>query len=97
MIYSKYFLLPTFLMVLGVKFSEIFSSVRNMMRIVVLPALSDNYMYLLIDNTTKQAAIVDPVDVTKVFFMFKKVKTGRIVGATILVCWLYGIIIRCFC
>ncbi|VDN55795.1 unnamed protein product [Dracunculus medinensis] len=66
MIYSKYFLLPTFLMVLGVKFSEIFSSVRNMMRIVVLPALSDNYMYLLIDNTTKQAAIVDPVDVTKI-------------------------------
>ncbi|XP_050548831.1 hydroxyacylglutathione hydrolase, mitochondrial isoform X2 [Daktulosphaira vitifoliae] len=30
-------------------------------KIQVLPALSDNFMYLLIDNTTKEAAIVDPV------------------------------------
>ena len=32
------------------------------MKIRILPALSDNYMYLLVDNDTKEAAIVDPVD-----------------------------------
>ena len=31
------------------------------MTVNVLPALSDNYMYLLVDKTTKEAAIVDPV------------------------------------
>ena len=30
--------------------------------IKLLPALSDNYMYLLIDKATKEAAIVDPVN-----------------------------------
>uniref|UniRef100_W8B4Y8 hydroxyacylglutathione hydrolase n=2 Tax=Ceratitis capitata TaxID=7213 RepID=W8B4Y8_CERCA len=34
----------------------------NSMHIKVLPALQDNFMYLIIDNTTKEAAIVDPVD-----------------------------------
>lgn len=28
----------------------------------ILPALSDNYMYLIICNKTKEAAIVDPVN-----------------------------------
>ena len=32
------------------------------MRVRILPALSDNYMYLLMDNRTNQAAIVDPVE-----------------------------------
>ncbi|XP_018318957.1 hydroxyacylglutathione hydrolase, mitochondrial [Agrilus planipennis] len=32
------------------------------MKVKVLPALSDNYMYLIIDEKTKEAAIVDPVD-----------------------------------
>lgn len=32
------------------------------MKIRVLPALQDNYMYLLIDPVTKNAAIVDPVE-----------------------------------
>jgi len=32
------------------------------MRVKILPALSDNYMYLLVDNKTNQAAIVDPVE-----------------------------------
>lgn len=32
------------------------------MKVRILPALSDNYMYLLVDTATKQAAIVDPVD-----------------------------------
>lgn len=30
--------------------------------IKILPALSDNYMYLVICNKTKEAAIVDPVN-----------------------------------
>ena len=34
----------------------------NSMRVRILPALSDNYMYLLVDNNTNQAAIVDPVE-----------------------------------
>lgn len=36
---------------------------RRMLSVAVVPALSDNYMYLLIDTNTKKAAIVDPVDV----------------------------------
>lgn len=31
------------------------------MRVRILPALSDNYMYLLIDEESNEAAIVDPV------------------------------------
>lgn len=36
------------------------------MRVELLPALSDNYMYLLIDEDSKEAAIVDPVEPIKV-------------------------------
>lgn len=36
------------------------------MKIELLPALTDNYMYLLIDEDTKEAAIVDPVEPVKV-------------------------------
>uniref|UniRef100_A0A2I3TV77 Hydroxyacylglutathione hydrolase n=1 Tax=Pan troglodytes TaxID=9598 RepID=A0A2I3TV77_PANTR len=36
------------------------------MRVEVLPALTDNYMYLVIDDETKEAAIVDPVQPQKV-------------------------------
>ena len=32
------------------------------MRVRILPALSDNYMYLLVDENTNEAAIVDPVE-----------------------------------
>jgi len=32
----------------------------------IVPVLSDNYMYLVIDNQTKDAAIVDPMDTTHV-------------------------------
>ncbi|GAB0097246.1 Hydroxyacylglutathione hydrolase [Sergentomyia squamirostris] len=32
------------------------------MDVKILPALQDNYMYLIIDKATKNAAIVDPVD-----------------------------------
>ncbi|XP_012276116.1 hydroxyacylglutathione hydrolase, mitochondrial isoform X2 [Orussus abietinus] len=32
------------------------------MKVEILPALEDNYMYLIVDDETKEAAIVDPVD-----------------------------------
>ena len=31
------------------------------MKVRILPALTDNYMYLVVDEATKEAAIVDPV------------------------------------
>ena len=31
------------------------------MTVHILPALQDNYMYLLVDKQSKEAAIVDPV------------------------------------
>jgi len=36
------------------------------MGVTVLPALSDNYMYLIVDENTRQAAVVDPVEPQKV-------------------------------
>lgn len=36
------------------------------MKIHIIPALQDNYMYLLVDETSKEAAIVDPVEPEKV-------------------------------
>ena len=36
------------------------------MKIKILPAWQDNYMYLLVDKKTNQAAIVDPVEPNKV-------------------------------
>ena len=36
------------------------------MRVHIIPALQDNYMYLLVDETSKQAAIIDPVEPEKV-------------------------------
>ena len=38
------------------------------MRVIILPALEDNYMYLLVDEASNDAAIVDPVDPEKVGF-----------------------------
>ena len=32
------------------------------MRVRIIPALQDNYMYLLVDEESKKAAIVDPVE-----------------------------------
>lgn len=42
------------------------------MQVELLPALSDNYMYLLIDTDSKQAAIVDPVEPIKVVEAVRK-------------------------
>jgi hydroxyacylglutathione hydrolase len=46
------------------------SNIKNVshgsMRVQVLSALEDNFMYLIIDETTKEAAIVDPVEPKKV-------------------------------
>lgn len=40
------------------------------MDIRTVPALQDNYMYLVIDQKTKQAAAVDPAEPEKVFKKF---------------------------
>lgn len=44
-------------------------TIRNM-RVVPIPANEDNYQYLIIDEHTNDAAIVDPVDVELVIFTF---------------------------
>jgi len=36
------------------------------MRVVPIPVNADNYQYLVMDERSKKAAIVDPVDVEKV-------------------------------
>ncbi|XP_033762239.1 hydroxyacylglutathione hydrolase, mitochondrial-like isoform X2 [Pecten maximus] len=42
------------------------------MKILLLPALKDNYMYLLIDEDTKECACVDPVEPDKVLNAVKE-------------------------
>ncbi|KAF7655591.1 hypothetical protein LDENG_00053940 [Lucifuga dentata] len=42
------------------------------MKIEILPAHSDNYMYLLIDEDSREAAIVDPVEPVKVIEAVRK-------------------------
>eukprot|EP00658_Telonema_sp_P-2_P027882 TRINITY_DN2146_c0_g1_i1.p4 TRINITY_DN2146_c0_g1~~TRINITY_DN2146_c0_g1_i1.p4 ORF type:complete len:109 (+),score=29.49 TRINITY_DN2146_c0_g1_i1:175-501(+) len=39
--------------------------VSNMASITTVRALSDNFMYLIVDPTTRQAAVVDPVEPEK--------------------------------
>lgn len=51
------------------------------MTIKLLPALSDNYMYLLIDKSTKQAAAVDPVQPDK---LVPAVKANDVTLTTVL-------------
>lgn len=48
----------------GIRGSHSSQQTVNMadMSVKILPALSDNYMYLIICNKTKEAAIVDPVN-----------------------------------
>ena len=35
-------------------------------RVVPVPALEDNYMYVVIDEETKQCGVVDPVDASAI-------------------------------
>ncbi|VIO86480.1 Uncharacterized protein BM_BM6299 [Brugia malayi] len=48
------------LRVVSRKFSR--SVVDRKMKVIPVPALSDNYMYLLVDEKSSDAAIIDPVD-----------------------------------
>ncbi|XP_012503232.1 PREDICTED: hydroxyacylglutathione hydrolase, mitochondrial isoform X2 [Propithecus coquereli] len=45
---------------------------QGTMKVELLPALTDNYMYLVIDEDTKEAAIVDPVQPQKVMDTVRK-------------------------
>jgi hypothetical protein len=40
--------------------------IKNKMNVIAIEALQDNYMYLLIDEKTKECAAVDPVEPEKV-------------------------------
>ncbi|KAI9981469.1 hypothetical protein PInf_009221 [Phytophthora infestans] len=44
------------------------------MQVELVPVLSDNYAYLLIDTATRVAAAVDPVDAAKVYSRAKKLQ-----------------------
>ena len=45
----------------GTHSSQSLVEVSSKMKVRILPALTDNYMYLVVDEATKEAAIVDPV------------------------------------
>ncbi|XP_048645346.1 hydroxyacylglutathione hydrolase, mitochondrial isoform X7 [Marmota marmota marmota] len=45
---------------------------QSAMKVELLPALTDNYMYLIIDKDTREAAIVDPVQPQKVVETMRK-------------------------
>ena len=45
----------------GTHSSQSLVKLSSKMRVRILPALTDNYMYLVVDEATKEAAIVDPV------------------------------------
>ncbi len=47
---------------------------RKKMNVVPIEALEDNYMYLIIDEATKEAAAIDPVEPTKVSWPKKRDK-----------------------
>ncbi|GFO28213.1 hydroxyacylglutathione hydrolase, mitochondrial-like [Plakobranchus ocellatus] len=46
--------------------SSILLTQHRDMKVKLLPALADNYMYLIIDEATKKCAVVDPVEPDKV-------------------------------
>ena len=65
LIFSISILQPTAQAVCHAHSSELKVSVRDM-RIRLIPALEDNYMYLLIDDKTNKCAVIDPVEPKKV-------------------------------
>lgn len=36
------------------------------MKVIPIPVLEDNYSYILVDDKTKEAAVVDPVEPSKI-------------------------------
>ena len=52
------------------------------MQVIPVPVRSDNYAYLLVDETTKQAAAVDVYDVPKVQAAAKKAGVQIVAGIT---------------
>ncbi|RUS33731.1 hypothetical protein BC938DRAFT_484216, partial [Jimgerdemannia flammicorona] len=42
------------------------TSQETKMKIIPIPVLEDNYAYILIDDKTKEAAVIDPVEPTKI-------------------------------
>ncbi|KAF0455588.1 Hydroxyacylglutathione hydrolase [Gigaspora margarita] len=44
----------------------IFQTKANAMKVIPVPVLEDNYSYVVIDESTKEAAVVDPVEPEKV-------------------------------
>jgi hypothetical protein len=55
------FLLPLFL-----SFGFPFSHLQLQMKIIPIPVLEDNYSYICIDDKTKEAAVIDPVEPIKI-------------------------------
>jgi len=47
------------------------------MKVHIIPTLQNNYTYLLVDETSKQAAVVDPVEPEKVVWSLNIVSTAR--------------------
>ena len=45
------------------------------MEVIPVEANSDNYMYLIVDNATKECAVVDPAEPKKVNWLFLFVLT----------------------
>ena len=52
------------------------------MRVVPIPNQADNYAYLLIDDSSKKAAAVDPYDVPKVTAAANKAGVQIVAGIT---------------
>lgn len=49
-------------------------NVFEKMKVHLIPCFKDNYSYLIIDNKTKEAAIVDPAEASKVISELKNFK-----------------------
>uniref|UniRef100_A0A9J7X3K2 Hydroxyacylglutathione hydrolase, mitochondrial n=1 Tax=Cyprinus carpio carpio TaxID=630221 RepID=A0A9J7X3K2_CYPCA len=62
------------------------------MKVELLPALTDNYMYLLIDEDTKEAAIVDPVEPQKVTILHRAHHTSQTVYRGFINCHLFQVV-----
>jgi len=46
------------------------------MRVILVPVLSDNYSYIIVDEDTNEAACVDPAEAKKVIAAAKKEKVN---------------------